>query len=540
MRLMRGWAARAGAAALALLLVAGCGGGSNGDGAQPAVPGTLSGKVSYDAVPATPDQGLDYAATRSLPVRGAVVEAFDASGVLASTTTAADGSYTLPVAGGRKVQVRVQSRLEHASGVWSVAVRDNTSPAYRVDPASAALYALTSQPLTVPARGAVLDLHAASGWRGSGYADARSAAPFSLLDQIYSAMQRFLAEDPGLVFPPLDVYWSAENRPAEGQAADGDIETSHWSGEALYILGKADVDTDEYDTAVVVHEWGHYFEGRLSRSDSIGGPHGGGDRLDPSVAWGEGWGNALAGIVRADPRYIDTFGERQSESYEMRVDALPESPDERSWYGESAVQQFLWRLAQLPGGFGATVAVMRGEQRDTPAFTTLFSFASGLHGRLAPAAAAQVNQWLAEIDTPALERLDPWGTGVAYTLPGPPPRTLAVYQDVGEAPVETCVSNVHGEYNKLGQRRLLRLPAPQAGRYRLSATPADGVPPGHSAALGVSRQGQEIDEETPGSGLFVVPAAGILAGELMDEQLAELLPPPVLTTCWRLTWRRES
>lgn len=540
----RSLAARAAALAAALLIAACGGGGSSGGGGGggddpgPATPGLLSGKVSYDAVPATPTAGLDYANTRALPVRGAVVEAFDDSGVLARSTTAADGSYTLPVAAGRTVRVRVQSLLQHGAGAWNVAVRDNTSPAYRVDPAAAPVYALTSQPLAMPERGAVLDLHAPSGWRQGRYGAVRAAAPFSVLDQAYAAMQRFLAEDPTLVFPPLDIYWSVDNRPAEGEEADGDIGTSHWDDEALYILGKADVDTDEYDTGVVVHEWGHYFEGRLSRSDSIGGDHGGGDQLDPRVAWGEGWGNALAGIVRADPSYIDTSGPRQSESMELRVDQLPEDPQDRSWYSENAIQQFVYRLAQLPGGFGATVATMRHEQRETPAFTSLFSFASGLGPRLPQATAAQASQLLMEIGTPPLGPLDAWGTGVDYLLPDPPQR-LPLYQDVGEAPGQACVSNAYGEYNKLGQTRLLRLQAPQAGRYQLTVRPEAGVPPRHRASVAVYRQGVQLEEETPGSGVYVLEP-GTLAAVLTDTPLDSLWAPPIVTTCWSLQWRRAS
>src|SRR5690606_4768445 len=107
--------------------------------------------------------------------------------------------------------------------------------------------------------------------------------------------------DAQAVFAPMVAYWSTSNRPANGDKAIGEISTSHWQPgtdrPGLYILGDADNDTDEYDTAVVVHEWGHYFESTLSRSDSIGGPHGGGDLLDMRVAFGEAWGNALAGMV---------------------------------------------------------------------------------------------------------------------------------------------------------------------------------------------------------------------------------------------------
>ena len=40
---------------------------------------------------------------------------------------------------------------------------------------------------------------------------------------------------------------------------------------------------------------------RVSRDDSLGGPHGSGDILDPRVAFSEGWANALSGLVLVIP-----------------------------------------------------------------------------------------------------------------------------------------------------------------------------------------------------------------------------------------------
>jgi len=76
----------------------------------------------------------------------------------------------------------------------------------------------------------------------------------------------------------------------------------------IRILGDENNDTDEYDAHVVVHEFGHYFENSLSRADSIGGPHTQSDRLDARIAFGEGWGNALSGMILDDPVYRDSSG----------------------------------------------------------------------------------------------------------------------------------------------------------------------------------------------------------------------------------------
>src|SRR5699024_2060534 len=101
------------------------------------------------------------------------------------------------------------------------------------------------------------------------------------------------------------------------------------------ILGKEDLDTDEYDSAVVVHEWGHYFENQMARSDSMGGYHGGGDVLDMRLAFGEGWGNALAGMVRDDPLYVDTQGARQ-QLPGVIMDVGANDFYEKGWFSESS------------------------------------------------------------------------------------------------------------------------------------------------------------------------------------------------------------
>ncbi len=129
------------------------------------------------------------------------------------------------------------------------------------------------------------------------------AAPFAILDSIYQAMKKVRDADSSAVFPKLKANWSIYNVPAgtgsEYELRSGLIGTTHFDGDGnLYILGDADSDTDEYDDHVIIHEWGHYFEQSFSRADSIGGPHGSGDRLDIRVAFGEGWENAFSAIVQ--------------------------------------------------------------------------------------------------------------------------------------------------------------------------------------------------------------------------------------------------
>lgn len=531
------------------LSLSACGGGgssSNADSGTPApTTSKLSGKVTYDSVPATLN-GLDYRATKELPVRGAIVQAYDLSGtVLASTSTDDQGSYQLVLTPGIKVQVRVQARLLQ-DGIWDVAVRDNTAPAYAVKPDSAPIYALTSSTQNINGQDQLLNLHAASGWLDEKYANARSAAPFSILDQAYAAMQKIRQEVPTLQFPPLNIYWSVKNRPGDNDdKSNGEIQTSHFSpdDEALYILGKADVDTDEFDTAIIVHEWGHYFENKLSRSDSIGDSHAQGDFLDMRLAWGEGWGNGLAGLVRNNPIYIDTSGPSQkSTGPEFDVSDIPEEESDRSWYSETSMQYFIYQLGKASGGWSALLKTMLNEQRITPAYTSIFSFASGLKNHLPLASWPSIDALLTNINTPKLAEIDPWGQSVSYVVPTRSGKQ-AIYTNLSQNPTEICLSNSYSEPeigNKLDQGRFLRFDAPDDGKYRIDIQESGKLMPGaRPTVFNGSDSYEDSDDDYAAPPITFNFKKGIQRMWLVDELIVLGNEKYLFNTCYNVQITKE-
>jgi hypothetical protein len=362
------------------------GGGGRSDG--PASGNrTLSGTITYDKVPTSAD-GLDFAGVVRKPVRGATVELLDGMTVIATTQSTASGQYsfTWPASGPAHVRVRVRAETT----VPSLRVEDNT--------AGDALYAMVSPQIDAGAQSA-LSLNAPSGWGGSSYTSARVAAPFAVLDTAYTVAKAFTAERP-VTFPALKINWSVNNRPEDGEKRLGQISTSHWDRSELYILGKEDVDTDEFDSMIIAHEWGHYFESKLSRSDSPGGSHGVGQFKDPRLSWGEGWATALGAITLApDVYYTDTFGPQESTSgihYSIEDNAA-EDPSP-GWYSEMSVVHVFYDLWDPASGaepfdgvslsLGALYDVMVGAQKDTAAFTTIFSFVDGLRAAHPSRAAA--------------------------------------------------------------------------------------------------------------------------------------------------------
>ena len=508
------------------------------------VAGQIVGYISYDMVPVTADKGLNYAATKPMPARGVVVEAVDATGVVATAVSNAKGFYTLAVPTARQVQLRVQARLQSTDGRWDVAVRDNTASGY---PAAAPVYALTSSTQAMPASGMVLDLNASSGWTGSNYGGTRAAAPFAILDQVYASMQYVDEALAGagqakVQFPPLNIYWSRNNRSASGRYADGDISTSNWAdarqdvAEGLYILGKEGLDSDEYDTSILMHEWMHYFENKLSRSDSPGGSHALGEKLDMRVAWSEGLASAMSAAVRGNASFIDTLGARQGQSSTFSVDTLPVVSD-RGFFSERSVQYAVYQLSRLQGGATAVLQTLLAEQKNTPAATSIFSFAAGLAPRMA---AGVTDTVFSDIGLPSASTLDAWGGSVSYvtSFASGIPVVDQLLSGIATAPV--CVSNQYGSYNKLDRNRPIRLEVPASGKWRLVATGTAAL-----ARVDLYRTGVW---QPPINEVALAPVlentyqlqAGIYVAMLTDASMYNGTAKPQLHSCFGVRWEKVS
>jgi len=462
--------------ALAIVVsIAGCGGGGGGGSAGPAT--TLSGNVSFDDVPNT-SGALNYNATVSKPVRGAGVDIISAANgaVLASTTTDDSGNYSVQTPSQTFVTVRVRAQLARSGPgpSWDVTVRDNTQ--------SNALYSIES-PSFSTASGVTRDLHATSGWGGSSYTGARVAGPFAILDTVYTAMNKVLSVAPSTAFPPLRVFWSVRNRPAEGDDAAGQIHTTSFrtsqAGAAIYVLGAEGVDTDEYDDSVIAHEWGHYYQNSFSRDDSPGGPHDIDELVDQRLAFSEGWGNAWSGIALGRRNYTDSVGPAQGRGVSMDLSAGAMAP--QGWFREVSVESILWNLDSR-FGFAGIHAAMTGGLRTTPAVTTIHAFAAA-YASAQPAAQADLASLLGGqgIST-ALD--DPWAMQETNTqgVPGIPP----IYRPVGVGAVPGCVTvtNQNGEGNKLGSYAYLRVTVPDARAYQITVTGPPGSDPNFSVYAG--------------------------------------------------------
>ena len=192
------------------------GGGTGGGGAGAR---TVTGRVTYDFVPSRYVQGqggnLFFSQTVARPVRNAVVRVVEGgSTVLATGNTADDGTYSLSfTSGGGALQVQVLAR----TSTPPIQIEDNTAGNVTWAFGGALAGGVTT-----------LDLRATHGWTGSSYGPSRQAAPFAILDSMYTASKAFMAVRP-VTFPALKVNWSPNNAPQGGNVATGQIGTSHFA-----------------------------------------------------------------------------------------------------------------------------------------------------------------------------------------------------------------------------------------------------------------------------------------------------------------------
>lgn len=468
---------------LLLLLLAGvvgaCGGGSGGGSDEPA-PGskvTLSGTISYTRVPYAADGfGLDYDNAVDTPARGVVVEALSASNaVLGSTVTDADGAYSLLVAKNTDVRVRAKAQLlKTGTPAWDVKVTDNTQ--------GNALYSLTGALDNSGTADSSRDLLAPSGWDGSSYSGTRAAAPFAIADTIYNALQVYLSAQPDSVFVPLEARWSENNITSNGALEDGEIGTTFYNSneQAIYILGFENNDTDEYDESVVAHEWWHYVEDVLLRSENLGGPHTSGDSLDMRVAFSEGLGNGWAAVANGDPLYIDSGGDGQQQGFNFSLEA--NDGTNPGWYSESSVQSIFYDLLDaganddenLSISLATVISALATDHKQSPAFASIFTFISALKIHSAVNIAA-IDQ-LVEAQSIASTSNDEYGS--SETNDAGSSHVLSVYTGLvvdSETAVNVCSINSFGNGNKLSNFRFLRFTIATTGNYQITAERTSGL-----------------------------------------------------------------
>lgn len=412
----------------------------------------ISGTIFYERVQVKNLGGssfLDPSNTTQERAKQIMVLALDRSdNVMDSTTTDDNGNYTLSnIPSNSDIKIRVYAKMEKENK-WDVKVIDNSD--------SDALYGIDGSFLNTGFSNSIRNLTAS--------ASNKSSPPFAILDSIYLAMNKILHVDSNVNFPALKVNWSVNNI-TSGTYYDG--------LDNIMLQGDQQGDSDEYDDHIIIHEWGHYFERKFSRADNIGGPHGSSEYLDIRVAFGEGFGNSFASMVTDDPLYFDTMG---SNGWNMNMEqAVHETP---GWFSEASVGRILYDLYdnnndgkdKLSLGFQPMYKVLVNGEKETPAFTSIFSFINELK-KANPNATAKIDDVVASEDIATIE--DSYGTHRVSNLEE---GSLPLYSEltVNKTIGNICSLNYYGQYNKLANHKYVRFTINKNDTYPIQVKQSNG------------------------------------------------------------------
>ena len=86
----------------------------------------------------------------------------------------------------------------------------------------------------------------------------------------------------------------------------------------------------------------HYFEDIFSRSDSIGGYHALDEVIDSRLSFGEGFANALSGII-GYKYYTDTGGYKQQDEY-LKINMESEFTMNNGFFNELTILKLIYDL----------------------------------------------------------------------------------------------------------------------------------------------------------------------------------------------------
>jgi hypothetical protein len=301
-----------------------------------ASPVTITGTAQFykrrvRVFPTGPENGafaLGAPTSLPLPIKFAEVRVLNSSGTVVQCGITNSTGSVVAMNGVSPLQipntvgnytVQVLSRTNHTISVGGGKPDFKVYASVKTDICSNALHSV-SKVVASPGTGTITlasnDLTAFA--RESETANAVQGGAFNILNNVISTHE-YLGNntsdaqensDLTCLSPKMHVYWQAGFNPAQYIYPSEDPSTV--SQISFYLRGQNELyinggklgnvttaDTDHFDDAVVIHEIGHRIEDACGKMDSPGGTHNGLFRIDPRLAWSEGWGNYFgAHIIR--------------------------------------------------------------------------------------------------------------------------------------------------------------------------------------------------------------------------------------------------
>jgi hypothetical protein len=277
---------------------------------------TFRGTILYEKIPAGRN-GLELENRVRTPAAGVKVEivASPARTVLGSGFTDEKGGYSIPVRLARQADVYVRALAQ-----------TENAPVVRVG--DRAEFSIVTEPFAAGrTRTVQRDLLATD--------SSRVAGAFNIAATIHRANALVRSARPDVALPRVEIRWDTTYM-------GGTFFREHEA--VAFINGRRGRDSDEYDDHVIAHEYGHFLMASFSRESSPGGSHGFGERLDPRLAWSEGWGNFFGAATTGSAHYIDTGAARGRQVVLVSMDLEDDVPtgDRPGIWSEHSVAGVLW------------------------------------------------------------------------------------------------------------------------------------------------------------------------------------------------------
>jgi hypothetical protein len=219
----------------------------------------------------------------------------------------------------------------------------------------------------------------------------------------------------------------------------------------------------------------------MARSDTIGGPHALGDRVDMRVAYSEGLATALAAIALDNPIYQDSAGPGQTGAFTFSVENYGGST--RGWYSEVSVHELIYDLVDTANGIGdrndtfsypfSTVwDAMTGAVATSTAVTSIFPFLNAVK-TANPGDAPALDlfaggQDIAPISTDFGDNETNDAGNNDDVLPIYTQLTVNDPNPVNLCSTDAFTSSASGSANKLSSRRFVRFTPPAAGNVTIT------------------------------------------------------------------------
>jgi len=269
------------------------------------------------------------------PIRSADVEIYrDGDGVVVATgDTDANGDFSIEIPEAEvNMALKVRVIARQLDGNLNVRVVDALDETVFPNAIIGFLYAAYSEVVTGPQSDVQITATADD-------ATGRRAGAFNIFDAFISATDFVQAVGPSAVFPPIVFRWKVGTDIGPTFLPDA-VTIAEGVADRINIGDKAS-DTNDFDDSIILHEIGHYMGKNFSKDSSQGGPHLLGQRLDPRLAFSEGWADFFAQAVVGDPLYINSTS---PSPFTVSVESFNATTMATTYESELAVAQVIWDL----------------------------------------------------------------------------------------------------------------------------------------------------------------------------------------------------